>query len=278
MASDPPSLPLPEETFQIISSLRYEPALPEVIKTSAAECYPDSLQSPFYLLPYHQQRLLSAAECFKWTEAVAFLQQDLKSFAQFLDGFIPDQTKPWRLRIVVDRHGRCTVDVNPAMPMEPLSLLLPSDKRPPSDPWRVVVDSQPTIPSPFTRYKTTSRNNYTAARLRSNITSPQDPVEVLIVNPNGQIMEGSITTPYFRRRGHGSQPEGNGQNSSEPTWVTPPLSSGGNAGTTRRYALAQRFCSEQAITVGDLIDGEECWLSNGVRGFFPGKIVISEPK
>jgi 4-amino-4-deoxychorismate lyase len=30
--------------------------------------------------------------------------------------------------------------------------------------------------------------------------------------------------------------------------------------------------SEAIISVDSLIEGEECWLSNGVRGFFFGRI------
>ncbi|GFF32621.1 aminodeoxychorismate lyase [Aspergillus udagawae] len=266
------------ESFQIISSLRYEPALPELLRAQPSDAYPDSLRSPYYLLPYHQERLLRAAECFGWSKAAMFLQQDVESFVEHLNSFIPDRTKPWRLRIVIDKDGACTVEVNAALPMDPLSLLLPSEMNQTSTPWLVTVDSQRTVPSPFTTHKTTSRDNYTAARLRAKIASPQDPAEVLIVNPHGEIMEGSITTPYFRRRRSASPQVKIDQEDAGPAWVTPPLSSGGNAGTTRRYALARGFCSEQAITVAELIDGEECWLSNGVRGFFQGKILLKEPK
>ncbi|KAF7121955.1 hypothetical protein CNMCM5793_009509 [Aspergillus hiratsukae] len=265
------------ESFQIISSLRYEPALPDVLRAQPTDAYPDPLRSPYYLLPYHQERLLKAAECFGWSKAARFLQQDVESFAKHLGSFIPDRTKPWRLRIVIDRDGACTVEVNAPAPIDPLSLLLPSEMNQTSTPWRVTVDSERTVPSPFTTHKTTSRDNYTAARLRAKITSPQDPAEVLIVNPDEEIMEGSITTPYFRRRNSTSTQAKIDHENARPAWVTPPLSSGGNAGTTRRYALAQGFCSEQAITVADLIDGEECWLSNGVRGFFRGRILLKEP-
>ncbi|KAF7160514.1 hypothetical protein CNMCM6106_007969 [Aspergillus hiratsukae] len=265
------------ESFQIISSLRYEPALPDVLRAQPTDAYPDPLRSPYYLLPYHQERLLKAAECFGWSKAARFLQQDVESLAKHLDSFIPDRTKHWRLRIVIDRDGACTVEVNAAAPIDPLSLLLPSEMNQTSTPWRVTVDSERTVPSPFTTHKTTSRDNYTAARLRAKITSPQDPAEVLIVNPDEEIMEGSITTPYFRRRNSTSTQAKIDHENARPAWVTPPLSSGGNAGTTRRYALAQGFCSEQAITVADLIDGEECWLSNGVRGFFRGRILLKEP-
>lgn len=72
---------------------------------------------------------------------------------------------------------------------------------------------------------------YDAARKRAHIDVPSAKQEVLLVNVmDGSIMEGSITTPYFFRNGR---------------WVTPPVKawyeagadSGGNDGTSRRWAL-----------------------------------------
>ncbi|PLB53763.1 hypothetical protein P170DRAFT_346133 [Aspergillus steynii IBT 23096] len=261
-------------SFQIISTLRYDPALPNVLRASPSESYPDTLCTPYYLLPYHQDRLLSAAQCFKWQAAIEFLEKDRDQFLQFLDTFIPDKTKPWRLRIVIDQHGVGTVEANPTTTIDLSGLLVPSETNTSSSPWRVYVDTQPTTPSAFTTHKTTARDDYTSARLRSGIQSPQEQAEVLVVNPQGEIMEGSITTPYFRRKESVSETDDRAGQAIGPDWITPPLSSGGNAGTTRRYALAQGFCTEKIIRATDLIDGEECWLSNGARGFIRGIVVL----
>lgn len=253
-----------ESTFQIISSLRYDPALPDVV-SSYPDGYPQPLRSPYYLLAYHRDRLITAARFFQWNKALEWLQQDLSSLERFLDGSIPDKQKPWRLRIAVDCNGTGSVDVNPTAAIDPLNLLIPSMHPPTESPiWRVYVDTSATNPSGFTTHKTTAREDYTAARLRVRINSPAETAEVLVVNPAGEIMEGSITTPYFRARGASGQ-----------AWFTPLLSSGGNDGTTRRYALAQGFCTEQTIDGAELVDGEECWLSNGVRGFMRGMVVLN---
>ncbi|KAA8649569.1 hypothetical protein EYZ11_005797 [Aspergillus tanneri] len=262
------------QPFHVISTLRYDPALLGMVE-GARNSYPDTqCTSPYYLLPYHQDRLLSAARCFNWTGAIKFLEQDQTKFLKFLDAFIPDLTKPWRLRIAIDKEGTGTVEATMASP-DPLNLLIPSEMDVLSTIWRVLVDSQGTIPSVFTTHKTTRRDDYTAARLRAGIESPQDPAEVLMVNLQGEVMEGSITTPYFRRPAL-SAPHGAEQARKDkmPQWITPPLSSGGNAGTTRRFALTYGFCTEETVSASDLRDGEECWLSNGVRGFIRGKIVL----
>ena len=260
----------PSQSFQIISSLRYDPALPYVVAQQAADSYPRPL-TPYYLLPYHQDRLANAARQFNWQNALLYLEKDLDKFHSTLDSFIPDRTKPWRLRIVIENKATptagLTVEANPTPPIDPRQLLLPlADTHPAQTPaWRVYVDSQPTVPSAFTTHKTTAREYYTAARHRAGIMSPQEQAEVLVVNPAGEVMEGSITTPYFRRRGSPA---------SGPEWVTPPLECGGNAGTTRRYALAQGFCTEEVMPAAGLVDGEQCWLSNGVRGFMRGIVVL----
>lgn len=275
MAVQPSSTQL--DSFSIISSIRYDPQIPTAVSDYAAEIYPDPKDSPYYLLRFHRDRLLSAATHFNWSEAIKFLQRDLSQFAQILDEAIPDRTKPWRLRIALDSHGDCTVDINPAAPCSPRSLFVPCAGFDlfPSQPtlWRLYLDTQPSSPSPFTTHKTTVRDEYTAARQRVGITSFQEPAEVLLFNSAGEIMEGSITTPYFRRRAQIDR-ERSGSDTDDLIWTTPPLSSGGNAGTTRRYALEQKFCLKRVIKTNELVEGEECWLSNGVRGFIRAVVVL----
>lgn len=63
-------------------------------------------------------------------------------------------------------------------------------------------------------------------------------------------------------------------------WVTPPLSSGGNAGTSRRYALTAQMCVEEVVRVEELqrLEGknDRVWLSNGVRGFMPAVLKLNK--
>jgi len=154
----------------------------------------------------------------------------------------------------------------------------------------VVIDSRRTRPSPFTHFKTTSRAPYDAARARipEIPTSPSAPVapvaEVLLVNElDGGILEGSFTTPYFWRDGR---------------WVTPPVTdlasesedtraaaaaaaatshgerawTGGHDGVSRRWAIERGLAVERVVPADSVVDGEECWLSNGVRGFYAGRV------
>jgi branched-subunit amino acid aminotransferase/4-amino-4-deoxychorismate lyase len=63
---------------------------------------------------------------------------------------------------------------------------------------------------------------YDNARKNVGIKNMSEKREVLIISESGEIMEGSLTSVYFWREGK---------------WVTPGLDSGGQAGTTRRWAL-----------------------------------------
>ncbi|KAH8694164.1 aminotransferase [Talaromyces proteolyticus] len=261
----------PDEATEvrIISSLRFDPDLPSAVAQYPSQGYPEPHDSPYYLLRYHRERLLKAAVEFRWPDAIEFLQKDLAHFTQALDSFIPDRTKAWRLRLVINHQGRLCVDVHPAAIWPLQCMFIPASfgthiSLSQTFPWRLVVDTERTKPSLLTAHKTTSRDHYNAARERVGISSPADPVEVLLVNTQGEAMEGSITTVYFQERS--SSDYGNKSNAQ---WITPPLSSGGMISASRSYALDQGFCTEQVIRVGELVHGEQCFLSNAVRGFIP---------
>ncbi|KAK2759920.1 hypothetical protein FQN54_002656 [Arachnomyces sp. PD_36] len=280
------------EEFQIISTLRYDPDLAIAATNAPADSYPPPQNSPYYLLSYHHARLLSAAKHFQWDRAIDALQnlsvvgRDLEPLSQTLDSHIPDKSKPWRIRVALSRDGSIAVTTGPTLPFSSYILLLPppSQTHLPSfstlpEPdggggaiWRLYLDTQPITPSGFTTHKTTARDVYKEANERVGINSPEELAEVLVYNPLGEVMEGSKTTPYFRRR-KTSTSSGGEEDGVE--WVTPPLSSGGNDGTTRRYALSRGFCVQEVIRMTDIVEGEVCWLSNGVRGFMKAVVVPS---
>ena len=86
--------------------------------------------------------------------------------------------------------------------------------------------------------------------------------EILMVNANGDVMEGSFNTAYFNHMG---------------TWTTPAVCSGGHLGVSRRWALEQGLCEEglvsvNSVQIGSLGEGEKVVLSNGARGFGWGRV------
>lgn len=125
--------------------------------------------------------------------------------------------------------------------------------------WHVYLCHEPVQPSLFTKHKTTKRLIYDPARSKLPNPVASEPMpEVLLQNHNGEVMEGSITTPYFWRNA---------------CWITPPAECGGNQGTTRRWALDSHLVIEGVVKMSEVVIGETILLSNGVRGFGFGKIV-----
>jgi 4-amino-4-deoxychorismate lyase len=282
-------------TFQLFTSLRYDPLLTTLsINTSH---WDDDLKngspSPFYMLPHHRDRILQAALHFGWTEAAAKISGH-EGFTNLLNSLTTaiDTTSPHplRVRVLLSYDGSIKIETSPTptvtqwnlypsrippskdvpkMKVSPLTggaLEVGADDSVHGDPtegvpWDIIADKVRTTPSPYTAYKTTSRDMYVSARERAGIKDMAEKREVLIISEkDGEIMEGSLTSPFFWREGR---------------WITPPLESGGQAGTTRRWALERGICVERVVKVDELVDGELCWISNGVRGFQLGRLKLS---
>lgn len=238
---------------ELFSSLRYDPLLTTI--DANTKLSKGNVASPFYMLAYHRDRILQAAAHFHFDAAVKVLQgsQGLEVVLRKLSETIDIQSSiPLRVKILLSADGLLKIESNQTpivtretlypsrlpppknaieMEVSPLTggaLTLGDDDSVPGDPltshpWDVIPDSIRTAPSDYTSYKTTSRDMYTSARERVGIKDMAEKREVLLVaDGNGQIMEGSLTTPYFWRNGK---------------WTTPPVSSGGQIGTTRRWAL-----------------------------------------
>ncbi|KAM7223382.1 Aminodeoxychorismate lyase [Rhypophila decipiens] len=300
----------PEDSpdFEIHTSIRYDPALTAVYSNPdfkhAGWNYLN--KSPLYMLPFHRDRLLRAATYFNWEAAITLLSGDqgLETLAQFITTELEnksdpnrpatraatrDQSQPLKLRISVSKSGSLALSTLP-LPQTPLKRLFPTFLGVPlmymdihpldpvalSDPFRspspdlytITLDTSTTKPSEYTHFKTTHRSMYDGARQRAHIDVPSAKKEVLLVSEvDGSIMEGSVTTPYFYKN---------------HKWVTPPVSSqytsgadsGGNDGTSRRWALESGLAVEEVVFADSVYDYDECWLSNGARGFFPGIIRI----
>lgn len=136
-------------------------------------------------------------------------------------------------------------------------------------PIPIILDSEPTPSSRFTRTKTTNRGMYDAARARHGINSlPSShldvlsPGDVLLYNPQNMITETSVFNVAFYRSNR---------------WMTPPESSGCLPGILRRWLLEQGRISEARdgiLTRDSVEDGECVLLMNGVRGCQLGRVVI----
>jgi 4-amino-4-deoxychorismate lyase len=278
--------------FQLFTSLRYDPLLLSLPANTSS--WPTAkppqgvttLSSPFYMASFHRDRILKAAEHFNWT-VVASKISGPSGFSFFLaklnEAIDITSPQPLRVRVLLSHEGEITVESNPTPKVSQWNLFprrLPppqgQQKRvevspltggaltlgsgdslhgdPDIDPkWEIIPDPVRTMPSPYTTYKTTSRDMYNTARERVGIKDMSEKKEAMIISEkDGEIMEGSLTSVFFWRDGK---------------WITPVVESGGQDGTTRRWALEEGLCSEGVVKVDSLRGGAECWISNGVRGF-----------
>ena len=229
------------------------------------------------MLPYHQERMLSAADDFGWESAKQALKGSIgmANLTRTLDSYIASSAlaktlhveRSLKLRVLLAQDG-CLTITSVEAPDVGIEGLLPSTlparmsdvSRLPVT-WLVFISPIRTVPSLHTKHKTTYRPMYDEVRKyippAARLSTSGETAEILLVNEEDAIMEGSITTPYFLRDGR---------------WITPPENAGGNRGTTRRWALQNGLCVEETIAKSDLNIGEVLWLSNGVRGWGVGII------
>ncbi|KAK4104614.1 hypothetical protein N658DRAFT_504219 [Parathielavia hyrcaniae] len=276
-----------EDHFHLFTSLRYDPALLQVpVNKLTYAGWNWANISPFYMLDYHRDRMLQAATHWGWDAAVKTLE-GVSGVARLADCIMrsirADQQHALRVRISITEDGQLSIISGP-VPDTTLANLFPEhlplpeeearaerldgDNIPSKSPaYEILVDNPQTARSEFTHFKTNRRAAYDGARQRARI-DPADLKEVLIINEaDGTVMEGSMTTPYFWRDGRRVTPAVSSEYSIEE-------GCGGQNGTSRRWALERGLAVQGTIRADSLVDGEDCWLSNGVRGFFFGRVKL----
>lgn len=131
------------------------------------------------------------------------------------------------------------------------------------EPFRtVVVHPEPVEEAggPLCTHKTTRRDHY---RRRYDWARQRGADEAVLLNPAGEVTEGSRTTVWVERSGR--------------LW-TPPLSAGGLAGVMREHVLASRPEAHEApLAPEDLRSADALFLSNALRGWMPVTLLAAGP-
>ncbi|ODQ55325.1 D-aminoacid aminotransferase-like PLP-dependent enzyme [Saitoella complicata NRRL Y-17804] len=170
-----------------------------------------------------------------------------------LDRLERDINQSLRIRLLLSRTNGVTAETFPFKPLsDPTS---PYDNATPPT-WDVYLDTAPTTPSAFTSHKTTYRPHYSASRTRC-LPPNSTTSEVLLYNPNGEVMEGSITNVAFWRDGK---------------WITPKLRCGGLGGVMRGELIEKGVLEERVVKLNSVSVGEVVMLMNGVRGSWGGVV------
>ncbi|KDR85755.1 hypothetical protein GALMADRAFT_132410 [Galerina marginata CBS 339.88] len=253
--------------FQLLTSTRYDPFLSSLSWNDDQDG-----PSPFFLLPLHFDRLVSASETHNWLYAKSVLRYtSLKSSC--LDAISEQRIRgntssTFRLRITVSPEGRIAVtaaSLPTSFTSDPSYLPLDEpiveneDQHGPT--LRIYVDEEPITPSVFTQTKTTFRDIYDLAKARNDARAPEATSwDVVLYNEEGQITETTIFNVAFRRSSQ---------------WITPSTTSGCLSGVMRKWLLDNgRICEDTdgILTKDSVQEGEWVLLFNGVQGCRLGKI------
>ncbi|WP_027244421.1 aminotransferase class IV family protein [Leisingera daeponensis] len=122
--------------------------------------------------------------------------------------------------------------------------------------WRLgIAQTRLNADDLWLQHKTTRRALYDAARA----ALPEGVDELLFLNQQGEVCEGTITNLFVTRA--------DGQR------VTPPLSCGLLPGVLRQTLLESGQCLEQVLRVQDLLEAKAIHMGNSLRGLIPARIV-----
>lgn len=142
-----------------------------------------------------------------------------------------------RIRLLLSKSGALAIEIRPLIDIAEL--------------WETELVSLPVESSDFRlSHKTTDRAFYDDAR------SSKAAREVIFVDKNGFLTEGSITSVYVER---------------DDKLLTPPLSRGLLPSVLRRELIEQGRAVEADLTPSDLVQG--FFVGNSVRGLIPAKRV-----
>jgi para-aminobenzoate synthetase/4-amino-4-deoxychorismate lyase len=179
----------------------------------------------FFLLERHLIRLQESAEYFDF-------RCDLDAVREGLSSAISGADRPLRVRMLVDRGGRVSVQVAPlAASLEPVRAAL--------------ADIPVRRDEVFLYHKTTNRALYEKARKPAAD-------DVILWNERGEITESTIANVVVER---------------DRARVTPPLDCGLLAGTFRAELLARGDIREAIVSIDELRAAPRFWLINSVQGW-----------
>lgn len=183
-------------------------------------------------LELHLERMKASARAFEFEFDRHAARNQLHAMTFHLDA-------PCKIRLMSSRAGSLSIQVS-ALPAAP------------DQPWQVGMTPLPVAAEDFRlRHKTTDRAFYDDARRQSGTVD-----EVLFVDPQGFITEGSFTSLFVRRG---------------DLWITPPLTRGLLPSVLRAEMIANGSAIEGDLTIADLANG--FCVGNSLRGLVPAKVV-----
>lgn len=184
------------------------------------------------LLDEHLKRMRASAEYFGFSFAEARIREEIDSATR------PFNSGARKLRILLSANGSLELDC------QELDLGF----------WGRVCISARTVLSRdrFLYHKTTNRQKYDEELASARAAQCDD---VLFINEQGQLTEGAIHNIFLVKDG---------------MWRTPLLACGLLPGVVRASVLKSRPQTfEQVLTLRDLMDADQIYLCNSMRGLYP---------
>ncbi|ODT72744.1 MAG: aminodeoxychorismate synthase, component I [Pelagibacterium sp. SCN 63-23] len=182
----------------------------------------------YVLLDRHLDRLLASAAYFALPAMREAVANSLASAASRWNG-------PMRVRLTLDEMGSAVTAT--ALPPNPERFRF------------AIAATRLEAQNVWLAHKTTNRAFYDQPRQRAHDAAGLD--ELVFLNRDGQVTEGSFTSIFVQRDGH---------------LFTPPLACGLLPGTLRAELLARGEAVERVLTLADLAAAEAIFLGNSVRG------------
>lgn len=206
--------------FELIETLRWEPS------------------TGFVRLERHLARLQSSAQALGFRHVPDAIERAL--------GDASKGTSPLRIRLTLARKGEARASAHVFTPV------------PPGTVWRLgIAHARLDARDPFIRHKTSRRDIYQAARAEF---TPAEVDEVLLLNLDGQICEGTITNLFID--------DGDGG-----PLLTPALDCGLLPGILRGELIDQGRAREAKLMPADLAAAKTIYVGNSLRGMIPAIIV-----
>jgi para-aminobenzoate synthetase/4-amino-4-deoxychorismate lyase len=196
----------------------------------------------YVFLKEHLRRLQSSCQYFSIPLNIQNLRNSLSKYEK---GFKEDT----RVRVLIDKDAEIVIEHQPLLTIKTPHKIMISSKR---------VDKN----NIFLYHKTTQRNLY-----ESELEKARNKgfLEVIFLNQNGEITEGSFTNIFIEKNGQ---------------LFTPPIRSGLLNGIYRQHLLQQHIAQERVMTINDLKIANKIYVCNSLRGLieveFTGKEILGD--
>lgn len=169
----------------------------------------------------------------------------MENVIQALARYEPKHTAA-RIRLTADLSGHITLNDKAFTPLQtPLKLALSK--------YRLNAEMQTTA------HKISARDFYDGERAR--LKSLYDVDEVIFMNEENALCEGSFTTLFIQKN---------------KTLLTPHMDAGLLPGVFRTYMLETGKATESHVTQEDLKSADKLYVGNSLRGLIPAKLIYIE--